>query len=60
MNRMNRPFTRFSTTLCLLGLIFLSGCGTAPKKGPDLMQFRARSDFQGAANLFLAPDRKPS
>jgi len=56
---MNRPFTRFSIILCLLSVVFLSGCGTAPKNGPDLMQFRARSDFQGAANLFLTPDRKP-
>lgn len=56
---MNRPFSRFAKLLCLLSMIVLSGCGTAPKKGPDLMQFRVRSDFQGAANLFLTPDRKP-
>lgn len=56
---MNHPITRFAKILCLLSVTIISGCGTAPRKGPDLMQFRARSDFQGAANLFIASDRKP-
>ncbi|MFM8246460.1 MAG: hypothetical protein ACKN9M_05860, partial [Burkholderiaceae bacterium] len=45
-----------SVVICALILV---GCGSAPKRGPDLMDFRARSDFHGAANLYLSPDRRP-
>jgi len=45
-----------SVVICALILV---GCGSAPKRGPDLMDYRARFDFHGAANLYLSPDRKP-
>jgi hypothetical protein len=56
---MNRHPRRYVQFVCALFAVVLAGCAAPPKQGPTLMDYRARSDFQGAANLYLSPERKP-
>jgi hypothetical protein len=56
---MRKQITAWRKAALIICALILVGCGSAPKRGPDLMDFRVRSDFHGAANLYLSPDRKP-
>ena len=50
---------RYLKYICVLSAVILTGCAAPRQQGPTLMDYRARSDFQGAANLYLSPERKP-
>ena len=56
---MRKQINAWRKAALIICALILVGCGSAPKRGPDLMDFRVRSDFHGAANLYLSPDRKP-